>query len=375
MWSCPPEIEEALWTAARQCVGDGALRERAVASAVVTRSRLYTSERPPPGAVGARGKRSVADLDLAARALFFTVADAPKIAVPLAELRRCGLLPTREPLRVLDVGAGTGAMSLGAIASLAPQRLLVRAMDRDAAALTLLQCAVGALPPVMRDPVEMSTRVVDVRSASLPPASFDLVLAGSVLNELEEDARRSLVASLIAAIAGGGALLIIEPALRETSRALHRIRDWVLDEGLASVFAPCIRQLAPCPALADESDWCHEDRPTKLPARTARLARATGLRQHGLKFSYLVLRREDGRLADPPPDGRRALRVVSQLRKLKGRRECFACGDNGRVRLRLLRRNRSAENATIERARRGDVLLLPERDDIAADDRVDVLKL
>src|SRR5205085_918049 len=58
--------------------------------------------------------------DLAARALFFTIADAAKIRVPLAELAgrgldRCG----GGRVRVLDVGAGCGAMTLGLVAHLA----------------------------------------------------------------------------------------------------------------------------------------------------------------------------------------------------------------------------------------------------------------
>ena len=59
-----------------------------------------------------------------------------------------------------------------------------------------------------------------------------------------------------------------------------------------------------------------------------------------------------------PVPGRRMLRVVSHPLKPKGKLECFGCGDDGRIRVRRLSRERSDSNRPFERARRGDVLLL-----------------
>jgi len=384
MWRCPGEIEQALWAAARARLRSGALREDVLERAVVARSRLYTSDREPlePGndcdersASEGEARAPDAEQDLAARALFFTVADAAKIQVPLAELGQRGLLPQAAPLRVVDVGAGAGAMSLGAIGYLRPRELEIRAFDRDRGALEILRAALGELPPAWRSPVELQVVATDVRDLVLEPHSADLVIAGTVFNELSAGDRRALVRRLLGAVSDRGALIIIEPALRETSRALHELRDYVLAESLASVFAPCVRTGVPCPALAVESDWCHEDRPTELPERAARLARRTGLRRHGLKFAYLVLRRDPDRQVDAPGSGRRALRVVSRPRKLKGKRECFACGEQGRIALRLLRRNRSSSNRPFERARRGDVLILGEQNDLGKPESVDLRRV
>ena len=182
--------------------------------------------------------------------------------------------------------------------------------------------------------------------------------AGTVLNELDPASALDLVRRALAAVTDDGAVILIEPALRETSRALHRLRDQILEEGAATVFAPCTRRIAPCPALADPRDWCHEDRPLPLPPRAAELASATGLRDSGMKFSYLVLRRRPDPLV-PEAAGRVALRLVSDPRKLKGRRECVGCGEGGWVQLRLLSRHRSPATRSLERARRGDVLVVP----------------
>jgi ribosomal protein RSM22 (predicted rRNA methylase) len=216
-------------------------------------------------------------------------------------------------------------------------------------------------------------RTESLRDAAIGSDRFDLILAGTVLNELDPVGRRSLVERALTALDPRGAVILIEPALRETSRDLHQLRDDILAREVAHVFAPCTRTAAPCPALARERDWCHEDRPLALPPRAARLAAVTGLRDDGMKFSYLVLRRRAEPLFATPP-GHTAYRLVSEPRKQKGRRECLACGDSGWVALRLLSRRRSEQTRRFERARRGDLVVLdtpvePPRHDLGTADR------
>jgi ribosomal protein RSM22 (predicted rRNA methylase) len=344
-WHVPVALEDAVRAAAREVVGDAALADGPLARAIEDRSRRYTSERER------LGKPSDARADLAARAAFFTIADAIKVAIPIAELCNRGVLPARRPLRVIDLGAGCGAMALGLAAALAERAEDARAfelvaIDRDADALRIAKTALARFAP----DVVVTTRGDDVSRAEIPRA--DLVLAGTVLNELPEAARVPLAERALAALPDDGALVLIEPALRDTSRALHHLRDALLARG-AHVFAPCTRTLAPCPALADPDDWCHEDRSVDLPPRTAQLARTTHLRDGGLKFSYLVLRRTPLPLVANP----HAWRVVSEPRAQKGKLELYGCSDGGRVQIRLLSRHRAAGNRDFERARRGDVVV------------------
>jgi precorrin-6B methylase 2 len=254
-------------------------------------------------------------------------------------------------LRVVDLGAGTGAMSLG-IAAFVDRPVAVTAVDRDRAALELLAETAARLGTITVAPV-----VTDLGVAALDPGAFDLAVAGSVLNELPEEVAWLALQQMVSAIRADGAVIAIEPALRETARRLHRLRDRAITAGLAHVFAPCTRGMAPCTALAEPDDWCHEDRRVELPSRAREISRATGLRDAGLKFAYLVLRRTPAALVEVTA-GRRALRVVSHLMESKGKQECFGCGEQGRVHVRRLRRNRSEANREFERARRGDVLIL-----------------
>jgi ribosomal protein RSM22 (predicted rRNA methylase) len=343
----PPELEDVAWMAARDVVGDAALATPALARAIVDRSRRYTSERERIS------ERSTGDL--AARATFFTVADAMKVAIPLGELANRGAIPLRRPLHVVDVGAGCGALSLGLVATLASEAtrgatLELTLIDRDVDALRIAGAALRDLTTRCGTIASITTRAADVTDTAIPPA--DLVLAGTVLNELPEAARAPLVNRALAALADDGALVIVEPALRDTARALHALRDTVLATG-AHVFAPCTRQGAPCPMLANPDDWCHEDRSVTLPPRTAELARLTHLRDNGLKFAYLVLCKQPLALVDRP----HAWRVVSEPMASKGKLEIYGCSDVGRVPLRLLRRHRSDANRAFERAQRGDVVV------------------
>ena len=402
-WTVSHDVEEALWQAASRLAHLQELPRGALSAAIIARSRRYTSERESLHRPLAPGEL---DGDLAARAVFFTVADAAKIMIPLAELDRDALLPRTGPLSILDVGAGTGAMTLGVLDylrradALAGRSISIRAIDRDSRALAILGDAVATLAARWNATVtvERDCRAVE-RSSSGPAGGlhsadrggvpgaefglagsrdrFDLVLLGGLLNELDEGSRPGLVRAASSAAGSEGTIICIEPALRETSRDLHRLRDWVIENQLARVVAPCVRRLAPCPALADERDWCHEDRATVLPPRAGKLAGTTGLRSHGLKFAYLVLRPTPGEASEAGtggPGGQEVVRVVSQLRKSKGKIECFACGDTGRVSLRLLRRDRSAENRPFERLGRGDLAVIPRRlaggGDVARDDAI-----
>ncbi|TMQ10688.1 MAG: hypothetical protein E6J91_25690 [Deltaproteobacteria bacterium] len=365
VWIVPDELEEAVHAAARAALGDAPLATAALTRAIVDRSRRYTSERDraAPDAAG----------DLAARAMFFTVADAMKIAIPLGELAHRGALPARRPLRILDLGAGCGAMSLGAIAALpAGVAVEILAIDRDRDALSIAHAAVRALAARRGVTATLTARDADIARAALPAA--DLAVLGGVLNELAGDARLGVIERALAAIGDDGAVIAIEPALRDTARALHEVRDAVLRSGRGHVFAPCTRGLAPCPALADPSDWCHEDRALQLPRRTAELARLTHLRDGGMKFAYLVLRRQPLALVDAAA----AWRVVSAPMPAKGKLEVLGCSAAGRMPLRRLRRHRAPGNRDLDAAERGDVLVIDaapggDRVELTAETRIERL--
>src|SRR5260370_26811519 len=127
--------------------------------------------------------------------------------------------------------------------------------------------------------------------------AFDVILVGHVLSELDVgaaydtrlDEHVNLLRGLIERnLEQLGALVVVEPALRDRTRHLHRIRGALASLGV-SVFAPCLHA-APCPALVRDSDWCHEDLAVDLPQWLIPVARAAGPPPPGHTIYLLVLR-------------------------------------------------------------------------------------
>ena len=89
---------------------------------------------------------------------------------------------------------------------------------------------------------------------------FDLIVAAHLLNELATSLSVAERAALVffwgrELLAPGGHIVLVEPALQQTSRQLLAVRDRLVGAGFF-VVAPCFWQ-GPCPALARERDWCH----------------------------------------------------------------------------------------------------------------------
>lgn len=351
----------------------------ALADAVRALSSLYNRIEPrggKPEGAAPEARVPVAEAarrHLGARLSFSFPRDVPKGASAVRELVGTGLLTLGEtPLRVLDFGAGLGAMTAGLARALeasgARGTLAATLVDADEAALSL---AADLARATAEDPVVIEARTAKLRAGEKPPKGpFDVILVGQVLSELDETATEdarvathlALLESLYAELSPSGSLVVIEPALRDRSRHLHALRDAWVQKGRA-VFAPCLH-VNPCPALAREGDWCHEDLAVDLPSWLVPVAKAAGLRWEGLSSSYLVLRRDDRTLAGERPEAK--LRVVSELLRTKGKTEAFVCGaDTGteKKRLRRLDRHASESNAAWDALTRGALLsLVPHPD-------------
>lgn len=377
VWQLDAEVETALWQAARAEIGARIDDARWLHAAIADRARRYTSERH---ALTAPRDRLA---DLAARAVFYTVADAPKATWVCAELLgRTGWLQPADgaaapPFVVLDVGAGCGAMALGVLAFWQrsglrrPLRFVL--VERDAQALRIAQAAVraaAALAPALQ--VEVQGLGADLAQVALPQA--DLVIAGTVVNELPSTIAASrvnasalpaspaptvapqqvrFVEQLLQAAGATGVVMIIEPALRETARALHQLRDTLVATKNVTVLAPCPMGVATCGALRRTTDWCHEAQRTQLPPKAAALAQVTHLRDGDLLFAYVVL---GGAALAAQLAPLRGVRLVSPVRGPKGKFEATACTPQGWQTVRLLRRHKHRDNEAFVAAARGDMV-------------------
>jgi SAM-dependent methyltransferase len=233
------------------------------------------------------------------------------------------MAPMPRAPRILDVGSGPAPAALAARDLLGGQAVCFD----------------------LSEPALAEARALGVQrtSSELPQEQFDLTLAANVLSELPD--ALALVRKLT------GTIVLIEPALRETGRALLQLRDALLAEGFAAL-APCLTQ-KPCPALASAKDWCTAELRWTPPRYFRQLAEATGLRADELiSFAPLIL----SRTAPAPEPG--VWRVVGVPPPEKGKKRVWVCSDEGRVALGRLDRHASAGNAQFDELSRGDLVRL-----------------
>jgi SAM-dependent methyltransferase len=304
---------------------------------------------------------------------YYLPVNLPKIRVPLGEWLRDD--PRRfaaAPLHCLDLGSGPGTAIIGLLdflRSLPPEQrptgVRIVALDqsfenlRDAARLVERFARLIPALPVSFEPLRLD--LMADRSEIFPLAvaqgRFDLVIASNVLCEIarespdgSERAARLMETAARDVLSPRGALVIVEPGLRETARDLHRLRDRWLASGLLHVQAPCLHE-APCPALATDRDWCIAELPWYPPRRVTDLDRRTGLRKGSLKFAYLLLT-----ATSPTPQCATAWRVVSDVLDLKGERRVYLCAEGRWIVLAQLKRAAGPLADAFARMQRGDLV-------------------
>jgi SAM-dependent methyltransferase len=251
----------------------------------------------------------------------------------------------RRPNVALDLGSGPGPMAFALSDAGARE---VTAADRSVKALDLARTlAVDANEA-------LATREWTPEKP-LPIGEFDVITMGHLVNELfngDISKRLQLVKSALDKLKPNGSLVIIEPALRETSRATLKLRDAIVNEGYA-IRAPCLFQ-GNCPALIKETDWCHAERNWVMPTMIEQIAKAAGLHKEQLKMSYLIVAPKNEPWAGAPNGN--VFRIVSESLAGKGRQRFMGCGPSGRMGISLQEKHVTDDNKLFSHLTRGDVI-------------------
>jgi ribosomal protein RSM22 (predicted rRNA methylase) len=276
---------------------------------------------------------------------------------------------------VLDLGSGPGTTALAVLdwarqhASVRRQRIHLVAVDRSPHALkdcqrfwtsyaSLTEGEQAKLVTIRAD-IDRFNFAADPRVTG---RAYDLIVLANTLDELFRRARHpikrrtELLATLLNCLDERGTLMIIEPALRRTSRQLHEVRDALLKERLCTVYSPCLREET-CPALIREDDWCHEERPWTPPPLVEAIDRQVGFIKDSLKFSYLLLRKDGKQIVPRSPT---VYRVVSELREMKGEKRAWLCNETGRSEVGRLDRERSSTNEAFDDWHRGAIVRIDQ---------------
>jgi len=344
------------------------LRGDALAQAVVNLSRLFTTERP------SLPLRYLDDPAHASAYLsYFLPVNLSKVQALLDELPNDNHERSDRPMAVLDLGCGPGTGALALLDWLwhrnpeQAKSLSVLAADtsheslQDAKRLWEAYCHEVGIPGQGLRCVEGNLEHPlkgDLGKQIIRGGPYDLIIMANCLNELfpasvdPSAERAAVVTQLLPFLAPHGTIMIVEPALRQTARALHQMRNHLLKQGLCTVYSPCLHEKA-CPALDHPDDWCHEERPWQTPPMVAALDREVGFIKDALKFSYLLLR-TDGRTIVPRSP--QTFRVVSELRELKGEKRAWLCNETGRPEVGRLDRKASPHNAALDSWHRGAIV-------------------
>ena len=294
-----------------------------------------------------------------------------KILVPLREL---AIHPSRifekEMVRVLDLGSGPGTAILGIIDffSSRGKRPYLKFTAVDPISENLLETERLFKLFIEKGNADASLLTIKStieKSKSLADSPFDIITLSNVLSEIahryNQKIRRriNLLKTIInRSLTHDGSCIIIEPALRDTSREMLEVRDGLIGEGL-NIYSPCLMNEM-CPALTNPADWCHEDIPWEPPEIIKEIDRITGLRKDSLKFSYLIIRKDSLSIRDIYDNksfrGNNSFRVVSEPLISKGKLEFYICGTGGRRLIVRLDKDSSMTNKPFETIRRGDIV-------------------
>jgi hypothetical protein len=178
-------------------------------------------------------------------------------------------------------------------------------------------------------------------------------------------------------------MVVIEPALKTTTRALMALRDTLLALGGAHVVAPCLHQRA-CPMRAREGDWCHEARRIEPTPRVAAIDRIVGRRDERALYAFLATAPGPGPaspihpadIAAEPSAGvpSNLVRLVTDTLGSRGKTERLVCRADGELHLmRLLDREVRDGNRAFLDDERGSVRAIepmPANDRITPDTSV-----
>ena len=305
---------------------------------------------------------------------YFLPVNAAKIQVLLNELPiqidRGG--KSEEPFAVLDLGSGPGTAALAVLDWMVQKfgkhtPLGLFSVDRSETALNdstrlwehycreagagraLLKTHRGDLETLPRGTLEKFIQT---------GAPYDLIVIANCLNELYRGSgdpisrRAELIEALFPFLQTHGSMMLVEPALRQISRELHRVRDQLVLSKQCTVYSPCLHEQA-CPALVRVDDWCHEERLWMPPPAIQTIDREVGFIKDALKFSYLLLRKDGRTIVERQSD---IYRVVSELREFKGEKRAWLCNERGRPEVGRLDRKASPQNTAFDNWHRGAIV-------------------
>jgi ribosomal protein RSM22 (predicted rRNA methylase) len=290
----------------------------------------------------------------------FTLTNAWKVYRCLREADSA--IGIKDRYNILDLGCGSGGAAIAAASFLKGKNhkaiLDISLVDKNK---HILRDASFIFDDLAFDNTKIRLGCLDAlaapRAKHTTKDKYDLILLSNTLNELGSENQEKFLTRLLSDdLADDGIIIIIDPALKGTSRRLAELRNFATDRLGACVLSPCLHQ-KPCPMLAKNArDWCHFYIEWERPELIRMMDEMVGTDHTYLKMSYLVM----GHMASQPyvpGSGGVVGRAVSSPLLTKGKIEISVCTEGGEL-VRLARQNKdeSGENSDFATSKRGDVV-------------------
>jgi ribosomal protein RSM22 (predicted rRNA methylase) len=241
------------------------------------------------------------------------------------------------PATMLDIGAGPGT-ALWAARDMWPtvERAVLVEKSRAIRKLGEILGADLQLVSVQWRHDDLSTGLGEVDPS-------DLVIAGYVLNEIEEPHRNALIDRLWALTRD--MVVIVEPGTTAGWARMLSARDRLLAGG-AHILAPCPHGVG-CPLVWP--DWCHFSQRVAR-SKIHRKTKAADVPWEDEKFIYLAVSRKPGLTA--------RARVIAPARAASGRMRVKLCRSDGAAEWRLVTRREGDVYRKTKRLEWGDAVEL-----------------
>lgn len=329
---------------------------------IIEQSDRFNKDRAfDPTAYGSR------DLSILAYGNFYFSRTWMVAAFALSEtLTRCRWkLPKKGPIRILDLGSGSGASGLSCLFFMRrfgiSNPIEVHAWDYSGKSLTYLKNLHRERSELWPNSKLVSDRV-DLRFSlqEKKDLKFDLIFLGFSFNEILQDQDPRITTSWLQSVCDqlktNGRLVLTEPAEPEICRKLHQTTAALSTENEnLSHWAPYLNGFA-CPMTANASKYFSHEVRTSSPLSTVeRINRPLGLEIRQVKFGLAILGLETPPAVMESPD---FFRLISPVKKRKGTLSFLGMAADGKeYRYEFQRRDLEKEQLKdLLRMERGDVV-------------------
>ncbi len=233
----------------------------------------------------------------------------------------------KQAVKVVDLGAGTGASTFAAL-----QALKDEGLDAEITAVEAVPEAASVIEEVAkREGAEIKVEVRDMTKVKFE--GFDLALAVTSLSELKGG-----VSILVRrALKKGAVFAVVEPAWK---KGFDLVRSIARSLKLAPLL-PCLS--APSCKLEKEGDWCFASVDITFPKLTYSINQFLRHNLNYVKFTYGVFAQQLGLK-------KKGARVIAPLRREKGKLLLRVCREGEAFWLERLDRDASELNREFEEA-------------------------